>query len=415
MMDKKLIAFLLIFFIFLLAFINFIIINENKNMEKIRAEYPDLKEEAYSFRKDNLKVWAVRLVLSFLIPILFLITKLSQRISVGVGEGRGLFLSGLLYGAIFFGIIFIINLPLNFYSSYYLSHKYGLSDQTLLRWIELNIKGFLVGDFITALFLWFPYLLLFRSPKSWWIQLGLVSIPVIIFIVFISPFLISPIFNEFTSIEDEVLGQKIDVLLHKAGIEDADIFMVDKSKDTKTMNAYMTGIYKSKRIVLWDNTINNLSEEEVLSITAHEIGHYVKGHIWKNIIIGTVGTFIILYLLNITANWMLKASNGAFGFRNIYNFASVPLLLFVLNFYTFFSNPIANFVSRYFEVEADAYEISLTEDRESAVTAMEKLYEQSLGIPYPSEIYKIWYYTHPPLNERVEFYKTADFIDLENN
>lgn len=165
MMDKKLIAFLLIFFIFLLAFINFIIINENKNMEKIRAEYPDLKEEAYSFRKDNLKVWAVRLVLSFLIPILFLITKLSQRISVGVGEGRGLFLSGLLYGAIFFGIIFIINLPLNFYSSYYLSHKYGLSDQTLLRWIELNIKGFLVGDFITALFLWFPYLLLFRSPK----------------------------------------------------------------------------------------------------------------------------------------------------------------------------------------------------------------------------------------------------------
>lgn len=412
-MNRKLMAFILLFFIFIIIFITFIMYSENKNMEELKTINPELPDEVYSFRKDNLKVWAIGLVLSFLIPLLFLLTNLSQRISKGVGEHRGLFVSGLLFGIIFFGIIFLIKLPLNYYSTFYLRHKYGLTDQSVFRWLELNIKGFLVSDLVTSLFLWIPYFIIYKSPKTWWLQLGLLSIPVIIVLVFISPFIVDPFFNKYTSIEDQRLGQQIESLLDKAGIEDADIYMVDKSKDTKTMNAYMTGIFKSKRIVLWDTTINNLTEDEVLSITAHEIGHYVKGHIWKNILLASLGSLLIAYLVYITSNWILVNSNGEFGFRNIYNYASIPLFILVLNFYTFFGNPINNLVSRYFEIEADSYEISLTHDRQSAVTAMEKLYKQSLGLPRPSKIYKIWYHTHPPLDERVEFYKTAEFIDID--
>lgn len=396
--------FFVLFFVFLIIFISFVLSSENKNMVELRTDYSNLPEEVFSLRKDNLKVWAIGLLLSFLVPFLFLITKLSQRISMRTGNDHRLFLSGLLYGVVFFVIVFLINLPLNFYSSFYLRHKYGLSDQTVFRWFEVNIKSFLVNDLALSFFLWIPYYIMYISPKRWWLNLGLILIPVLIFTVFITPFVIDPIFNNYTSIDDEELGKKIHILLDRGGVGDADIYMVDKSRDTKTMNAYMTGISKSKRIVLWDTTINNMTENEVLSVTAHEMGHYVKGHIWKNIIIGSLGSILIAFLVFKTSNWILDLSYGAFGFRNIYNYASLPLLIFTINLFTFFGNPISNYVSRYFEMEADSYEISLTKDRESAVSAMEKLYEQSLDIPRPSRIYKLWYYTHPPLEERVEFY-----------
>ena len=408
-MDKRLRQVILIFFLFLLCFIVLMMVSEYRNMEVLKTEYPDLSDSAYAYRKDGLKVWSIRLILQFLIPVVFLTSKLSQRISLWASKGRGLFLSGLLYGVVFFGIIFLINLPLNYYSSFVLPHKYGLSNQTVLRWMEVNLKGFVINDVIISLVLWIPYMILFNSPKTWWLQLGLITVPVIIFMTFISPLVIDPMFNKYTSIKDEKLGQEIVKLLEKSEIADAEIFMVDKSKDTKNMNAYMTGISKSKRIVLWDNTINNLTEDEVLAITAHEIGHYVHGHIWKSILFSSIASIFLIFLIYLTSNWVLDLSYGSFGFKNIYNYASLPLLLLLLNVFTFLGNPITNYVSRYMEIEADKYEITLTEDRESAVTAMEKLYKQSLGIPRPSKLYKLWYHSHPTLEERVEFYKEEPF------
>ncbi len=405
MMDKKLKLTITLFFTFLLIFIAVVIISEYMNMNKLRTEYPDLSEDAYNYRKDALKIWGIRLVLQFLIPLLFLTSRISYRIRFYIESNRSLFITGLLYGIIFFTIMFLVNLPLNYYSSFHLSHKYGLSNQTFNRWIEVVVKNFIVNDLLISFFIFIPFYIIQRSPKLWWMQLSILAIPVIIFMVFISPFVIDPIFNKYTSIEDDKLGQEITQLLHKADIQDANIYKVDKSRDTKTMNAYMTGIFNSKRIVLWDTTIDNLEEEEVLSITAHEIGHYIKGHIWKSITLAGLGTLVTLFLVYITSNWILDLSNGVFGIRKLGDIGALPLLLLVLNFYSFIGNPITNFVSRDMEIEADAYEIILTEDRPSAVSAMEKLYKESLGLPRPSNIYKIWYHSHPTLEERVDFYK----------
>ncbi|WMM23839.1 M48 family metallopeptidase [Tissierella sp. MB52-C2] len=403
-MEHKLKLTISIFFLVLLIFISVVLISEYINMKNIRAEYPDLPEESYSLRKENLNVWALRLILQFLIPLIFLTSRLSSRIRFFV-EKKSLFLTCLLYGIIFFVIIFVISLPLNYYSSFHLSHKYGLSNQTFLRWLEISLKGLLINDLLMCFFIFIPFYIIQRSPRTWWLQLSILTVPVIIFMVFISPFVIDPMFNKYTSIEDEKLGKEITVLLHKSGIEDANIYKVDKSKDTNTMNAYMTGIFHSKRIVLWDTTINNLEESEVLSITAHEIGHYVKGHIWKNIIQSSISTVLLLFLVYITSTWILKLSNGSFGIKKLYDIAALPLLLLVLNFYSFVGSPIMNYLSRDMEIEADAFEITLTQDRESAVSAMEKLYKESLGLPRPSNIFKTWYFTHPTLEERLEFYR----------
>lgn len=404
-MDRKLRVTVSLFFVFLLGFIAIVLASEYINMEKIKVEYPDLSQDAYNFRKDSLMVWAIRLVLQFLIPFLFLTTRLSYRIRYFVENNRSLFITGLLYGIIFFIIMFLVNLPLDYYSSFYLRHKYGLSNQTLLRWVEVTLKGFVVNDLVLSFFIFIPFYFIYRSPRMWWLQLSFLVIPIIIFMVFVSPFVIDPIFNKYTSIEDDRLGQEITNLLHKAGIQDAKIYKVDKSKDTKTMNAYMTGIFHSKRIVLWDTTIDNLEESEVISITAHEIGHYVKGHIWKSIFFSILGTILILFLIYITSTWILSLSNGTFGIRKMYDIAAIPLLLLVFNFYSFLGMPITNYISRYMEVEADAYELALGEDRPSAISAMEKLYKESLGLPRPSNIFKIWYHTHPTLEERIEFYR----------
>ncbi|WP_422487085.1 M48 family metallopeptidase [Gudongella sp. DL1XJH-153] len=409
-MSRRLVALMILFLILLAVFVVLVIRAENRNMEQLRNEYPELSEDALNLRNDALRLWAIRLPFGFILPLLLLFTGFAQRISVFAGERFGMIMSGIIVGLAIFGVMYLINLPFSFYSSFVLRHKYGLTDQTLLRWLELSLKGFLINDGVLALLIWIPYMIIQWRPDGWWLPMGMLAVPVAIFLIFVSPLIIDPIFNNYSPLPDGQLREDMEVLLERGGIGDAEIYVVDKSRDTNTMNAYMTGIFSGERIVFWDTTLNNLQEEEVLSIAAHEMGHYIKGHIWKGIFAGSAGIFLVLYLINISANWILKSSGGAFGFRNIHNYASIPLLIFLLNLFLFLGNPVTNGVSRRFEKEADLYQISLSQDREAAVTAMTKLYEKSLGLPRPSELYKFWYSTHPPIEERIEFYRTEEFL-----
>ncbi|HHV38334.1 MAG TPA: M48 family metallopeptidase [Tepidimicrobium sp.] len=405
-MARRLSISILLFFIFLLFFIGFVLASEYKNMENLRTEYPNISEKAYSYRKSNLNIWAIKLILKFLFPFLLLITRLSNRIGVfSRGSGRNLFWAGFIYVIIFSIIDLLIALPIDFYSGFILKHRYGLSNQSLYRWLEIVFKNFVINGLVFSLLIWFPYLLIYKSPNRWWLYLGLLTIPAIAFVTFISPMYIDPIFNRYTSIKDDALGQEIGVLLKRAGIEDADIYRVDKSRDTKLMNAYMTGIFKSKRIVLWDTTMDKLERDEVLSITAHEIGHYVRGHIWRSIVLGGLFSILLMFLIYKTSNWILIRSNGSFGFNRLCNISSIPLLILVLNLYMFFASPIISLNSRQMEREADAYEIALTQNREAAVSSLNKLYKESLSLPRVSTIFKIWYHSHPMPEERIEFFK----------
>lgn len=404
-MRKRLSLSIGIFFIFLILFITIILISEYRNMDRLKIEYPNIPKETYDYRKSSLKIWAINLMLKFLVPLLFLTTGLSKKIgSFAESNGRNLFLTGIIYVILFSIIDLLISLPTNFYGGFILKHRYDLSNQTLFRWLELTFKSFALNTVVFSLFIWFPYYLIYRNPTRWWLYLGLLSIPVFAFITFISPMYIDPIYNKYTSIEDEELGKEIKQLLKKAEIEDAEIYKVDKSRDTKEMNAYMTGVFKSKRIVLWDTTMEKLDKDEVLSVTAHEIGHYIKGHIWKSIILGGLFSVALMYLVYRTSNWILINSNGVFGFNRLYDIASIPLIILVLNFYMFFANPIINFSSRQMEREADMIEIQLTKNKEAAISTMLKLYEGNLSIPRPSKLFKIWYHSHPTAEERIKFF-----------
>ncbi|NLJ77870.1 MAG: M48 family metallopeptidase [Tissierellia bacterium] len=406
-MDRRLSLSIILFFICLSIFIGFVLVSEYRNMKSLKTEYPGIPEKAYNYRKASLNIWAVNLVLKFLFPLLLLITGLSNRIGIFArGSGRSLFWTGFIYVVIFSIIDLLIALPIDFYGGFILRHRYGFSNQSLFRWLEIVFKNFIINGLVFSLLIWFPYYLIFRSPNRWWLYLGLLAIPAIAFVTFISPMYVDPIFNRYTSIEDDELGREIKVLLKRAGVEGADIYRVDKSRDTKLMNAYMTGVFKSKRIVLWDTTMDKLDRDEVLSITAHEIGHYVRGHIWRGIVLGGLLSIALMYLVHRTSGLILKRSNGAFGFRKLYDIASIPLLILMLNLYMFLASPIINFGSRQMEREADAYEIGLTENKEAAISSLDKLYRESLSLPRPSTIFKIWYHSHPTPEERIDFFNS---------
>ena len=411
-MSRKLVFLIVIFFIMTSLFTAMIIREEYRNMEQLREEYPELSEDSYNLRKDALRIWAIRFPLGFLLPLLILFTGFAQKVSLYAGSRHGNIISGLMVGLVIFGVIYLVNLPLSFYSSFVLRHRYGLTDQTFLRWLELSFKGFLINRGVLSLFIWIPYMIINRYPGSWWLPMGIILIPLVVFMVFLSPIIIDPVFNSYSKLPQGELRTGMQDLLDRGGIGDAEIYVVDKSRDTNTMNAYMTGIFSARRIVFWDTTLNNLDQDEVLSIGAHEMGHYIRGHIWKGIAAGSVGIFVLLFLINKSANWILDLSGGAFGFRNIQNYASLPLLLILFNLFIFLGNPLSNGDSRYFEREADLYQISLTGDREAAVSAMTKLYETSLGLPRPSSLYRFWYNTHPPIEERVYFYRNGEMMDF---
>ena len=403
-LDKKVMLFFSSFLLILILFVCVVFISEYKNMERLREEYPNISEEAFSYKKTNLKIWAVNLILTFMIPFLILITGLSSKIKMfAESKTSNKFLIIAIYVLIYFIIDFIITLPLSYYSSFVVKHKFGLSNQTIGRWAEVLFKNLSLSLILSLAFTWFPFYLIYKSPTRWWLYLGLLSIPISIFVSLISPMYIDPIFNKYTAIEDKELEREIQMLLDKAGVGDANIYQVNKSVDTKEMNAYMTGVFKSKRIVLWDTTINNLTKEEVVAITAHEIGHYVKGHIWKSIILGSFFSILILFLINKTSLWILNGSNGYFGFNKLYDIASLPLLILVISLYTFFASPITSTYSRQLEWEADTFELELARNKEATASSLLKLHEGSLSLPRPSKIYKIWYYSHPSCEERVNF------------
>ena len=175
------------------------------------------------------------------------------------------------------------------------------------------------------------------------------------------------------------------------------------SSDTKALNAYVTGFGSTKRIVLWDTTIKKLTPDEILFVMGHEMGHYVLNHLWWDLLFEAILTLAIFYLTYRTAEFLMGRYSSRFGFTKLHEFASLPLLLFVLMFYQLLFSPLSLFVSRYFEHQADRFGLEITQNNQAAAEAFLALQQQNLGNPRPGKLYIFWRASHPPLGSRVDF------------
>ena len=365
---------------------------------------PEPSALAIQYHRSGNVLWAVETALGMIIPALLLFSGVSARMrALSQRVGRRWLLTVLLYAVLFTVLMAALTFPLSYYAGYVRQHQYGLSNQSLGAWSGDWIKGVALSGLGLAAVLWIPYLLLRRSPRRWWLYAGFTSIPLTALLLVISPVWIDPLFNDYEPMEDRVLESRILALSQRAGIGGSRVYQVDKSSDTKLVNAYVTGVGATKRIVLWDTLLEKLGEEQILFVTAHEMGHFVLRHTLAVIIATAILVTLSLYAVHRTAGGLIARFSSRFGFNDLSDVASLPLLLLLGNAALFLLAPLVLGFSRHQEHEADRFALEITQDNHAAASTFVALQQENLAVPRPGRLYVLWRSSHPPLAERVAF------------
>src|SRR6202451_1800251 len=238
--------------------------------------------------------------------------------------------------------------------------KYGLSIQSWGSWFWDWTKGQFLGILLGIILVSILYAVIRSSPRRWWFYFWLVSLPVIVILVFIQPLIVDPLFHKFEPLQqkDPALTASLETMEQRAGVDipPERMFWMGAGEKTTELNAYVTGIGASKRIVVWDNTIAKMTTPQIVFVAGHEMGHYVLNHIWKGLAFAFVLLFILFYLAFRTIGWVLGRWGTAWGIRRVDDLASLPTLLLLLSIFAFIAGPISSAFRRHDEHQADQYE-----------------------------------------------------------
>ncbi len=359
---------------------------------------------ALEFYWSGNRLWILNVVWAVMVPGLLAFSGFSARLrSVAARLGRVWFVTIGLYVLMYLAIVFVVDLPLAYYEGYVRLHAYGLSNQTLGKWFGDSVMRLAISMAAGVALAWVPYLLIARSPKRWWLYTAVLSVPFLFAVMLIKPIWIDPLFNRFGPMQDHDLEQQILKLARKAEIDADRVFEVEKSVDTKAVNAYVTGVFATKRIVLWDTLLAKLDAPEVLHVMGHEMGHYALGHVVRSIVLSVVLTLLGLFLVDWAGRKLIGRFPARLGFERLSDVASVPLVLMLLEIAMFLLTPVALAYSRHQEHEADKYALDLVGDNHSGALSFVKLMETNLSNPRPGPIYKFFRSSHPSIGERIDF------------
>ncbi|PKG25465.1 M48 family metallopeptidase [Niallia nealsonii] len=304
---------------------------------------------------------------------------------------------------------YIATFPLS-YISYTLSKTYHISTQSFAAWMKDELIDFWVNFGFLYLFVVVIYWLINKSQKRWWLYAWFLSVPFTLFITFIQPVVIDPLYNDFTPLKNKELETKILDLAKKSNIPAEHVFEVNMSDKTNALNAYVTGIGSNSRIVLWDTTLNKLKDKEILFVMAHEMAHYVEKHIYIGIGISLFLSFIGLYIIYRLMHIIIAKWGDVFKIVDIKDIRSLPLMLALISLLFFVSSPLTNTISRYEENRADKYAVAMTEDPDSGIATFQKLAKSGLSEVNPPLIVKIFRYNHPTMLERIAELEEASVL-----
>jgi Zn-dependent protease with chaperone function len=310
----------------------------------------------------------------------------------------------------------VLELPLSLYG-HALSLQFEQSIQGWGSWFWDWAKGELLLFSLAGIAFWVLYGAMRRSPRRWWFYFWLASVPMVVFLMFIEPVVVEPLFFKFEPLEatQPALVAAIQKVTARAGlvIPPDRMFEMKASEKLKSLNAYVTGIGASKRVVVWDNTIEKMNTGQTLFVFGHEMGHYVLGHVWIGIGAALCGILIFLFLAYHSMQWALARWGTRWRIRGVSDWASVPVLLLALAVFGFLSEPVSSSVSRVLEHNADIYGLEVIHgivpnSSEEAAQAFQILGEVSLNDPNPSPFIEFWLYDHPSIAERVRFASQYD-------
>lgn len=370
--------------------------------EPVPVPEPDAKALAY-YRSGNV-LWWVGQAFGFAFPLVLLATGFSARMrSRAERVGRHWPFAVAVYAVFYRVLEWLASRPLGYYAGYLRPHAYGLSNQTLAKWLRDGSIDLAVSTGVGALLAVGLYAWIRKAPRRWWLGATACLIPFLLLVFLIQPLWIAPLYNDFGPMKNQALEAKILGLAERSGIEGGRVFEVAKSVDTNAVNAYVTGFLASKRIVLWDTLLAKLEEPEVLFVMGHEMGHYVLHHVLLGIAFYTLLAGLGLYAVHRLAPLAISRWRGRMGFARLDDVASLPLLLLLLQLGSFAVLPVALGFSRWMEHEADRFGLELTQDNRAAALAFVQLQQSNLSHPRPGPLFVWWRASHPPLGERIDF------------
>jgi STE24 endopeptidase len=325
-------------------------------------------------------------------------------------------LQGLVFVPLLVGVLDLCDLPIHLYG-HSLSLRYEQSIQGWASWFLDWSKEELLGIGFALLLVFLLFAVMRWSPRRWWFFFWLAALPILLFVVFVSPWFIDPLFNTFQPLGAKYpeLTAEIEKGVHRTGLDipPERMFLMEASKKTNDLNAYVTGFGASKRVVVWDTTIQKLTTEETLFIFGHEAGHYVLNHVRNGFLFFAAMLLVAFYVGYRGLHWALARWAQDWKIYGPHDWASLAVMLLLLQVIAFLAMPIANGFRRAQEHAADIYGLEVIHGivpnaAEVAAHAFQVLGEVGLADPNPPPIITFWLYSHPPLAERLVFAHSYD-------
>jgi STE24 endopeptidase len=292
---------------------------------------------------------------------------------------------------------YLLSLPLNFYHSFVLEHRFCLSNQKIGDWIADQIKAGLLSYVIGLILLYAFYYILKHYQNNWWLIISLFWIFFSLILAKLVPILIIPLFFRYEKLADDNLRDRIMNLADKMKVKILDCFEIDFSKKTLKANAAFVGWGATKRVILADTLRDKYSYDEITVILAHEFAHYKLRHILKLILVNSFAIIMCFYLIFKTSIYSLQLS----GLSSLQDYAALPLVFIYFVLFGIIMQPFENYVSRRLERNADRMALKVTGLKEAFISMMEKLAAQNLSDRKPHLMIKFFFFEHPPIDERI--------------
>jgi STE24 endopeptidase len=314
--------------------------------------------------------------------------------------GFGLIFGGLVFFASLSALTNLLRIPFSLYGTFVIEDRYGFNTKTFRVWVNDLLKSLALSALLGGLLLWLFLTLVIRGGNAWWVWAWILMGAFELLMIWLYPVIIAPLFNKFEPIANNELEVQIRTLMEKAGLRAKGVFRMDASKRSKHTNAYFTGIGKSKRIVLFDTLLEAHTGEEILAVLAHELGHWKKKHVHKQLILAEILSLAGFYVVAKLLNWPLMYQT--FGFPEPIPYVGLFLMGALFSPLGYFAQPLASAISRKFEREADDFTLTMIQRAEPMVSALKRLAADNLANLTPHPMYAWFYYSHPPLVERIE-------------
>lgn len=309
-----------------------------------------------------------------------------------VGQGV-LFVLGLML------IQGALDMPFSLYRTFVLEEKFQFNTLTLRLWFVDLLKTLGVGGALLSMMTTGALVLVKASPDGWWIWVWGFFTLITLLLMYLSPLLIEPLFFSFQPLQKVELAERVKAVMGEAGLKIDRIQQVDASRRSKHSNAYFTGIGRVKRIVLFDTLLEQMDDDEIIGVLAHEAGHWKLGHVWKRLMIMAMVSLIVCWLAWRILDWGGLAN--WFGYDQLGFVGQLVLLGFLASLVSFPLTPLSSALSRHHEWQADRFALELTGDPLPLARALAKLSKENLGNLHPHPLYAWYYHSHPPVVARV--------------